>query len=88
MKNIKSAVAFFITIVAGISGAIFPFYGAYQIWGWIINQVPVASEWAGLIKVGITLAMILFGSTVTLAIAVLCGVFAMAVVGFITGLFR
>lgn len=88
MKDIKSTLALFITIVAGLAGAILPLYGAYQLWIWIISQVPVASEWAGLTKVGITLGMILFGSTVTVAIAFLCGLLATVVVGFITGLFR
>lgn len=88
MKDIKSALALFITIIAGISAVILPLYGAYQLWAWIISQVPVASEWAGLIKIAITLGMILFGSTVTLAIAFLFGFLATTVVGFITGLFR
>ena len=88
MKDIKSALALFITIITGISAVILPLYGAYQLWAWIISQVPVANEWAGLIKIAITLFMILFGSTLTLAIAFLFGFLATAVVGFITGLFR
>ena len=88
MKDIKSALALFITIITGISAVILPLYGAYQLWAWIISQVPVASEWAGLIKVGITLGMIFFGGGITLAVALLCGLLATTVVGFITGLFR
>lgn len=88
MKDIKSVFALFITIVAGLAGAILPLFWAYQLWAWIISQVPVANEWAGLIKIAITLGMIFFGSTVTLAIAFLFGFLAAAVVGFITGLIR
>jgi hypothetical protein len=88
MKNTKSALALFITVVAGLAGAILPLYGAYQLWGWIISQVPVASEWAGLIKIGITLGMIFFGGGATVVIAFLCGLLATAAVGFITGLIR
>ena len=88
MKDIKSALALFITIVAGLAAVILPLYGAYQLWAWIISQVPVANEWAGLIKIAITFGMIFFGSTVTLVISFLFGFLATAVVGFITGLFR
>lgn len=88
MKDIKSVFALFITIVAGLTGAILPLFWAYHLWAWIISQVPVANEWAGLIKIAITLGMIFFGSTVTLAIAFLFGFLAAAVVGFITGLIR
>jgi hypothetical protein len=88
MKNTKSALALFITVVAGLAGAILPLYGAYQLWGWIISQVPVASEWAGLIKIVITLGMIFFGGGAVVVIAFLCGLLATTVVGFITGLIR
>ena len=88
MKNTKSALALFITVVAGLAGAILPLYGAYQLWGWIISQVPVASEWAGLIKIVITLGMISFGGGAVVVIAFLCGLLATTVVGFITGLIR
>jgi hypothetical protein len=50
--------------------------------------VPVASEWAGLIKIGITLGMIFFGGGAVVVIAFLCGLLATTVVGFITGLIR
>jgi len=88
MKDIKSALALFITIVAGITGAILPLFWAYQLWAWIISQVPVASEWAGLIKIAITLFMIFFGGGATVVIAFLCGLLATTAVGFITGLIR
>ena len=88
MKDIKSVFALFITIVAGLTGAILPLYGAYQLWAWIISQVPVASEWAGLIKIGITLGMIFVGGGATVVIAFLCGLLATAAVGFVTGLIR
>jgi hypothetical protein len=88
MNDIKSALALFITVFAGITGAILPLFWAYQLWTWIISQVPVASEWAGLIKIGITLGMIFFGGGAVVVIAFLCGSLAATVVGFITGLIR
>lgn len=88
MKNIKFVFALFITIVAGLTGAILPLFWAYQLWAWIISQVPVANEWAGLIKIAITLFMIFFGGGATVVIAFLCGLLATAAVGFITGLIR
>ena len=88
MKDIKSVFALFITTVAGIAGAILPLFWAYQLWDWIISQVPVASEWAGLIKICITLFMIFFGGGATLVIAFLCGLLATTAVAFITGLLR
>ena len=88
MKDIKSALALFITIVVGLTGAILPLFWAYQLWAWVISQVPVANEWAGLIKIAITLFMIFFGGGATVVIAFLCGLLATAAVGFITGLIR
>jgi hypothetical protein len=88
MKDIKSVFALFITIVAGLTGAILPLFWAYHLWAWIISQVPVANEWAGLIKIAITLFMIFFGGGATVVIAFLCGLLATAAVGFITGLIR
>ena len=88
MKDIKSVFALFITIVAGLTGAILPLFWAYQLWAWIISQVPVANEWAGLIKIAITLFMIFVGGGATVVIAFLCGLLATAAVGFITGLIR
>jgi hypothetical protein len=88
MKDTKSVFALFITVIAGIAGTILPLYVAYQLWAWIINQVPVASEWAGLIKIGITLGMIFVGGGATVVIAFLCGLLATAIVGFVTGLIR
>ena len=88
MKNIKSALALFITIVVGLTGAILPLFWAYQLWAWVISQVPVANEWAGLIKIAITLFMIFVGGGATVVIAFLCGLLATAAVGFITGLIR
>lgn len=88
MKDIKSVFALFITVVAGVAGAALPLFWAYQLWDWIISQVPVASEWAGLIKICITLFMIFFAGGATVVIAFLCGLLATAAVGFITGLIR
>lgn len=88
MKDIKSVFALFITVVVGLAGAILPLFWAYQLWDWTMSQVPVASEWAGLIKIVITLGMIFFGGGAVVVIAFLCGLLATTVVGFITGLIR
>jgi hypothetical protein len=88
MKDIKSVLSIFVTAIVGIAGAILPLFWAYQLWAWTMSQVPVASEWAGLIKIGISLGMIFFGGGAVVVIAFLCGLLATTVVGFITGLIR
>ena len=88
MKDTKSVFALFITVIAGLAGAILPLFWAYQLWDWTISQVPVTNEWAGLIKIGVTLVMILVGGSTTVAIAILFGFLAAAAVGFVTGLIR
>lgn len=88
MKLPKTALSLFATVTAGLAGAILPLFWAYQLWDWTISQVPVTNEWAGLIKIGVTLVMILVGGSTTVAIALLFGFLAAAVVGFITGLFE
>ena len=88
MKDTKSNLALFVTLIAGAVGTVIPLYGAYHLWAWIISQVPVANEWAGLIKIAITLFMIFVGGGATVVIAFLCGLLATAAVGFITGLIR
>jgi hypothetical protein len=88
MKDTKSNLALFVTLIFGAVGAVLPLYGAYQLWAWVIAQVPAASEWASLIKIGITLGMIFFGGITTIAISFLCGLVATMISGFITGLIR
>ena len=86
MKKPITVLSVFASVTAGIVGAIVPIYYAYQLWAWVISQVPVTNEWAGLIKIGVTLVMILVGGGTTVAIAILLGLFAAVAVGFITGL--
>jgi len=88
MKDTKSNLALFVTLIAGAVGTVIPLYGAYQLWAWIIAQVPVANEWAGLIKIGITIGMIFLGGWATIVIAFFCGLLATMISGFITGLIR
>jgi hypothetical protein len=51
------------------------------------DQVPVASEWAGLAKVGITLAMIFFGGGATIGLAIAAAALAGMAAAFLVGLF-
>lgn len=88
MNKTKSTIGWFISVVVGISAAILPLLWAYSLWAWIIAQVPMTSEWAGLIKIGITLGMIFFGGAATVAISLSFGVLAGVAVAFIIGLVR
>ena len=88
MKDLKTAFSMFVTVIAGIVGGIIPIFYAYQLWVWAMEQIPVSNEWAGLIKVGVTLGMIFFGGGATVVIAFLFGLAAATATGFITGLLR
>ena len=57
-------------VLVGAFAATVPFYAFYSIWSWAMTQVPMTSEWAGLIKVGVTCLMILVGGGITVTIAV------------------
>lgn len=70
MKNVIKPI---LIVLAGCVAAAIPFTGFYYLWSWCMEQVPLVSEWAGLIKIGITLAMVLVGEGATVMLAVLGG---------------
>jgi hypothetical protein len=72
MKDILKLLA---VIVGGIIGAGVPLTVAYHVWSWTMAQVPLTSEWAGLIKVGVSFLMFALGGGVTIACAFLLSVF-------------
>ena len=80
MKHIIKLIT---VIVAGLFSAFVPFYALYSLWGWLISQVPLTSEWAGLTKVGITLVLLLIGGGTTIGLAFLFGA---AAIGFVAWL--
>jgi hypothetical protein len=61
-------------LVAAIPGTLF-----YLLWSWCLAQVPMAFAWAGLVKIGITLVMVLLGGGATIALTILCGSLAVAI---------
>lgn len=65
----KDLIKLALIVVAGAFAAALPFYGFYSAWSWAMSQVPMTSEWAGLIKVGVTLLMVLVGGGATVTIA-------------------
>ncbi len=69
-----SIAGFLCLLIAAIPSTVF-----YLLWSWCVAQVPVALEWAGLAKVGITLVMVLLGGGVTIGITLLLGSLAVAV---------
>ncbi len=40
---------------------------AYYVWSWVMGLVPAATEWTGLIKIGVTIAMFLVDGGFTIA---------------------
>lgn len=70
MKTFNYSAAFAISILMGL----IPASSIYYLWHWAMDQVPKTNEWAGLIKVGITIAMAPSG----VAIGVWGGLMAMS----------
>ena len=69
-----------ITVIfsGGVAAAI-PFTGFYYLWSWCMTQVLLTSEWAGLVKIGITLVMVLVGGGATVGLAIFGGILAASV---------
>lgn len=60
---IKNIIAIAVVLVLGA----IPVTTFYMAWSWCMDQVPVAHEWAGLIKVGITILCLPVGCGITIA---------------------
>lgn len=67
-------------LVVGLIGGAIPFAFFYLLWSWCLAQVPASLAYAGLIKVGITLGMVLLGGGSTVALAILGGFLGAALV--------
>lgn len=81
-ENIKLTAS----LIGGAIGAAIPVYAAYSFWSWSMSQVPAAYEWAGPIKVALTLMMIPVCGGLTFLFAFLAGIAAAGVVAWLTGL--
>lgn len=81
--DFKEIIKLISVIFAGAVAAAIPFVGFYSLWSWCMEQVPLVSEWAGLIKIGITLVMLAVGGGATVMLAILGG---MAVIALLTSL--
>lgn len=68
MQTLKLWLAIITSIVAGL----IPGYLVFRGWSYAIHQVPAASEWAGLIKVGISVALFPLGLGLTFWLGLLC----------------
>lgn len=68
-----------LVIFAGGVAAAIPVTAFYYLWAWCMEQVPLASEWAGLIKIGVTLVMLVMGGGVTVWLAIFGGIATMAI---------
>lgn len=75
----KDTIKIIAAFLAGLIGAAIPVTTFYLLWSWCMAQVPMAETWAGIAKIGITLAMILMGGGATVVLAVLFGVAALSV---------
>ena len=75
----KDITKFVVTILSGATAAAIPFTLFYLSWSWAMAQVP-AGDYAGLIKIGVSLAMLLIGGSITLWCAIVGGVLVTAFV--------
>lgn len=69
MKDITKLI---VTILSGAAASAIPFTLFYLSWSWAMTQVP-AGDYAGLIKIGVSLAMLLVGGGITLWCAIVGG---------------
>jgi hypothetical protein len=64
-SNLKATLAIvFCVIMAAVPATAF-----YLLWSWAMSQVAATLAYAGLIKVGITLVMVLFGGGFTIGLS-------------------
>lgn len=59
--------------LGGIVGGGLPLTVAFLAWSWVMDQVPRSSEWAGLIKIGISFLMLVCGGWITVLCAFALG---------------
>lgn len=60
-----------ITAIVALVLACLPISTFYFVWSWAVDQVPQANEWAGLMKVGLTLLMIAVGGPITVGLTIM-----------------
>lgn len=77
MKTILKLIA---VVIAGAVAAGIPITCFYFAWSWCMDQVPMANEWAGLIKIGLSLIIFAVGGATAIGLAILCGGVIAAVV--------
>ena len=75
----KDLIKFISIIASGLVGFFAPLYCFYSLWAWPVAQIPAAHEYAGMIKVGITIALLAVGGSATVAIAFLLGLAAFSI---------
>lgn len=77
----KTLLKLLCVFVSGATVGAVPLVGSYWLWAWCLAQVPAAWEWAGIIKVAITLGMIATGGWWVVCLAVAGGVIVAGGVG-------
>lgn len=80
----KDVIKFIITVTGGAIGALIPIICAYKFWAWSMSMITIASEWAGVIKLAVTIGLLIIGGSVTIACSVLLGLLALGLMIIIT----
>lgn len=77
LTSMKDIARLILICLFGATGAALPVIGFYLFWSWCTATVGTTTAYAGLIKVGITLACILVGGGATVGLAFLGGMLAL-----------
>ncbi len=76
MKDLTKLI---LILLCGGIGAGIPVTGFYLLWSYCVAQIPAASAYAGLIKVGVTFGCVIIGGGATVGLAILGGILAGAI---------
>ncbi len=73
MKNlfvlVKIVLAYLLCFLAFLT----PPFAFYSLWSWCMSQVSLTSEWAGVVKVIVTLFLLAIGGGATIVLAIIGG---------------
>lgn len=65
----KEVIKLVIAVLAALIGAALPIIASYNFWDWSMAQVP-PGEWAGMMKLGVTLLLLVMGGGFTVFVTV------------------
>ena len=72
----KDTLKLLLVLLCGTLGAAVPVTLFYLLWSWAMTTIGTTLAYAGLIKVGITIALLAFGGGATVGCAILGGMLA------------